>query len=285
MNGIMLIDKEPYKTSSQLILEIKKKYNFKKIGHAGTLDPLATGLLVILINKATKLSSYLLNADKKYLVEMRLFIRTNSGDITGKFIDIKPYKIFSNKTIISILNYFNGFIYDQYPPIFSAIKYKGKKLYEYAYNKQKIEINPRKVTIKKIKFLSYNKKTSIVKFVVECSKGTYIRSLVEDIAKKLKTVATVYKLKRLKSGNFSISNAKKIKDLNPKNDLISMYDGILKSEYPIINYHNETIIKHGKPITIINHSNPIVFIKNKNNDLIAIYKHVVDHLYICIRGI
>ena len=285
MDGIILVDKPINKTSSKVILEIKRKFNFKKVGHAGTLDPLATGLLVVLINKATKLSNYLLTADKKYQVTMKLFVETNSGDITGKLIKWEGHKVLKKKNISASFNYFDGFTYDQYPSIFSAIKYKGKQLYKYARANEEVKIKPRKVMINSITSVNYSKKRASISFIVSCSKGTYVRSLVKDIAKKMGTIATVSELRRIQSGNFVLSNAKTLDSLNPKKDIISMYDALLKNKYIIIQHHDKDAIKYGKSINIINHNEPFVFIVDNNKKILAIYKHVFEHMYICARGI
>lgn len=283
-SGILLVDKPSNKTSSQIILEIKRKFNFQKVGHAGTLDPLATGLLVVLINKATKLSNYLLSANKEYNVCMKLFVKTDTGDILGKITEIKPFDKIAKKDFVNAFNFFNGFIYEQYPPIYSAIKYNGKKLYEYARQNVDIEIKPRKVVINKIDSLEYNKKLGLISFNVKCSKGTYIRSLVNDIAAKLNTVATVYSLRRIASGNFMIDNALVVDKLSEQN-IMPIYNALLLNNYTMFQYHDEKVILQGKLIELIHHSEPYIFILNKDKKLLAIYQHIFDHKYKCVRGI
>ncbi|AHF61154.1 hypothetical protein P344_04480 [Spiroplasma mirum ATCC 29335] len=283
-DGVILIDKPKDKTSHQVIQEIKQKLNVRKIGHAGTLDPLATGLLVVLINNATKISEYLLSANKGYDVEMKLFQETNSGDITGKTIKEEPPWKLKKKEIKKVFAAFNGFMYEQYPPKYSAIKVNGKKLYEYARQNQDVEIKPRTVTIHEIKLKEYNSHQHIIKFSVICSKGTYIRSLVIDLADKLGTIATVSKLTRTLSGNFTLARAVKIENLEPKH-IISMYDALFINKQPLLLYHYEDEIKHGKPIVIINHTDPIIFIINKQKKVLAIYKHIGRHVFASQRGI
>lgn len=284
IDGVMLIDKEKGKNSQQVVNEIKKKFNFKKVGHAGTLDPLATGLLVVLINSATKISDYLLTADKYYEVEMKLFEKTDNGDITGNVIETCNHQKFSKKEINEVFDHFNGFMYDQYPPIYSAIKVNGKKMYQYARNNETVEIKPRTVSIKAIKLNKYDAEKSMIKFTVHCSKGTYVRSLVEDMASKLNTVATVNNLKRIQSGNFLLKNAFKIEQANEKG-IISMYDALFINNHPMMVYHNEAEIKQGKPVVIIKHTDPIIFLINKKHDVLAIYRHVANHVFSCQRGL
>jgi len=214
MNGILLIDKPSGITSHDVVKIIRKKFKIKKVGHAGTLDPLASGLLIIMIGKYTKKSNILSNQSKKYLVEMKMFLETDSGDITGKIVKKTTKKIFLKEEIKEIMNNFNDYEYWQIPPIYSAIKIKGKKLYEYARKKIEIKIPPRLVKIKKILFINYCRKEDKIVFEVECSKGTYIRSLVKDLAFKLENIATVIKLRRISSGNFNVNESFDLKEIN-----------------------------------------------------------------------
>ncbi len=283
-DGIFLINKPTGKTSNKVIQEIKQKLQINKIGHAGTLDPLTTGLLVVLVNNATKMSEYLLTADKAYDVEMWLFVETDTGDITGNVLNkTAPFKI-QKKILEKIFNEFNGFMYEQYPPKYSAIKVNGKKLYEYARQDKEVKIKPRTVTIKAIKLKKYDAHNHTIKFSVLCTKGTYIRSLVTDIAAKLNTIATVTALCRTQSGNFMLSKAINLEAVN-FNELISMYDSLFINNQQLLLYHHDEEIRQGKPIVIINHTDPIIFIIDKNKNVLAIYKHIGKHVYACQRGL
>jgi tRNA pseudouridine55 synthase len=213
MDGLLLIDKPTGITSHKVVEIIRKKLRIKKVGHAGTLDPLATGLLVIMIGKATKLSNLLISQFKTYEVVMKLFLETDTDDITGKVIKSERPKIFEIKKLQEIINYFNNYQYWQTPPLYSAIKIKGQKLYQYARKGIPVEVPPRLVKIAKIKLLNYFSAKAEVEFMVECSKGTYIRSLVKDIAKKLGTLATVSQLRRISSGIFHIEKAVKLEEV------------------------------------------------------------------------
>lgn len=285
-SGIFLINKPTGITSSTLIKKIQNKMKIKKIGHAGTLDPLATGLMLVLVNQATKISDFLLSNDKKYEVVIQLFKKTDSGDITGEIIkEEEPTKI--SKTLLKeIVEKYNGYIYDQYPPIYSAIKIKGKKLYEYARsnNTDKIEIKPRQVTIRSCVLNEYNHKNNTISLTVECSKGTYIRSLAEDIATDLNTIATIKELNRTKSGEFELVNAKTIEEVKPE-DICNIYDALLTNKQTLIEYHLESDIKQGKPISLLGQTDPIIFILNDKKEVIAIYRHVAKDIYACQRGL
>jgi len=214
MDGLLLIDKPTGITSHKVIEIVRKKLNIKKVGHAGTLDPLATGLLIIMFGKFTKLSNLLISQFKTYQVEMKLFVKTDTGDITGKIVKETQQYTFEKIKIQEVINSFDNYTYWQTPPIYSAIKINGKKLYEYARQGKKIDVLPRQVIIKKIQLLEYNNQENTINLEVECSKGTYIRSLINDIANKLITVATVNKLRRTVSGNFHINQAIKLEEIN-----------------------------------------------------------------------
>ena len=215
MDGIIVINKEKEYTSHDVVAKLKKKLNISKVGHTGTLDPNATGVLPILIGKGTKFSKYLINHDKIYEVELELGKKTDTADIEGKVIEEKNVdEKYIKENLLQVLESFVG-KQEQIPPMYSAIKKNGKKLYEYARAGEKVEIEPRKIETYKIDLNKYDK--NIISFVVSCSKGTYIRSLCEDIAGKLNTVGYMKNLKRLQVGKFNIKDAVYIDDIDLKN--------------------------------------------------------------------
>lgn len=232
MDGIIIINKTKGCTSHDIVYKIKKMLN-KKVGHTGTLDPMAEGVLPILIGKGTQLSKYLINHDKKYIVELQLGIKTDTADSEGKIIEEKTV----NKTKLSkenITNVLQTFIgkQEQIPPIYSAIKVNGKKLYEYARKGQEVELKPRQIEIYDIKLIDYSMDEKQIKFEVFCGKGTYIRSLCEDIATKFETVGYMKSLKRTQVGNFKIDNSitiEELKNLIENNENIDI-DDILKNK-------------------------------------------------------
>ena len=213
MDGIIIINKPKGCTSHDIVYKIKKMLN-KKVGHTGTLDPMAEGVLPILIGKGTLLSKYLINHDKKYIVNLQLGIKTDTADSEGKIIEEKQVRneLLNEETITEILKSFIG-KQEQIPPIYSAIKVNGKKLYEYARKGQEIEIKPRQIEIYNINLIKYSPEEKNIEFEVYCGKGTYIRSLCEDIAKKFETVGYMKSLKRIQVGNFKIQDSVTIEEL------------------------------------------------------------------------
>ena len=186
MDGILIINKPKGCTSHDIVYKIKKICN-EKVGHTGTLDPMAEGVLPLLIGKGTLCSKYLINHDKIYKVNLQLGKRTDTADSEGKIIEQKEINdsILQKENVKKVLKSFLG-EQQQTPPMYSAIKINGKKLYEYARKGQTIEIPPRKIKIYNIELNSINNQEKQIEFKVSCSKGTYIRSLCEDIAIRIR---------------------------------------------------------------------------------------------------
>ena len=214
MNGIIIINKSKGWTSHDIVAKVKK-ITGEKVGHTGTLDPLATGVLPLLIGKGTLCSKYLINHDKTYIVRLKLGIRKSTGDEEGEVLEqeLVDQQLLNKKKIEMVLEQFIG-EQEQIPPIYSAIKVKGKKLYEYARKQQEVQIPSRKITIYDIKLLKIDKENYEIQFEVRCSKGTYIRSICEDIAKKIGTIGYMKELQRTQVGNFKIEQAISIENLN-----------------------------------------------------------------------
>ncbi len=203
IDGIINIDKDKGMTSHDVVNIVRRKLSIKKVGHTGTLDPMATGVLPICIGKATKIASIITNGDKAYEVVMKLGIETDSYDITGEIVNRAEVNV-SKQQIVCAISSFVGDIM-QVPPMYSAIKVGGKKLYELAREGKTIERKERAITIYDIYDIVVNEDE--VSFIVQCSKGTYVRSLVYDIGRKLGCFATMTALRRVKSGSYSIDDA------------------------------------------------------------------------------
>ena len=221
MNGVLIVNKPKEFTSQDVVSKVKKILNEKKAGHTGTLDPLATGVLPVMIGNATKLSKYLIEHDKTYVATLKLGEKRDTGDSEGNIVEEKavPQDLSRNK-IEEVLVSFLG-KQKQKPPMYSAIKVNGKKLYEYARAGQEVEIKPREIEIYDIELLNIDNSEKEIKFIVACSKGTYIRSLCEDIAEKLCTVGYMKELNRTKVGKFIISQAITIEQLEKNKNSIN----------------------------------------------------------------
>ncbi len=242
MNGLIIINKEKNMTSHDVVSRARKILKTKRIGHTGTLDPNATGVLVLCVDEGTKLVPYLEQDSKTYVAEVILGIETDTYDITGNIVKEDQVK-FDVKKIDEVLNSFIG-TYDQLPPIYSSIKVNGKKLYQYARNNEEVEINPRPVTIN---FINWDKELYEVngfmafKMEVDVSKGTYIRSLCHDIGEKLHSNACMGELIRTRSGKFQLSDAVTLTELEEgKYQAIDMLDAL---NYPVININNDDLLK------------------------------------------
>lgn len=204
MNGIIVINKPKDYTSHDVVNILRKTANMKRVGHTGTLDPIAQGVLVICLGKATKISEYLLSSDKKYLADIKFGYETDSLDASGKTIKTTD-KIPEKSELVKALDKFRGEI-NQVPPMYSALKYKGKKLYEYAREGKVLDIKARKVNIKSLELIDQLDK-DLYRIEIECSSGTYIRSLIRDLAYELSSFGTMQELTRTRSSKFDLSMA------------------------------------------------------------------------------
>ena len=277
MDGIIIINKPKACTSHDIVYKVKKIFN-EKVGHTGTLDPMAEGVLPILIGKGTLVSKYLINHDKKYIVELQLGIKTDTADSEGKIIEKKEVNVelLSKSKIENILNMFVG-KQEQVPPIYSAIKVNGKKLYEYARKGQKVELKPRQIEIYDIKLLEYSIDEKKIKFEVFCGKGTYIRSLCEDIATKFETVGYMKSLQRIQVGDFNIEDSITIEQLekNIENNefvekkVITIQELFKNKDSIKLNDRKLELFLNGVRITQ-ELKDGIYKIYNKNNDFIGI---------------
>lgn len=232
MQGIIIINKEKGYTSQDVVSKVKKILNIKKAGHTGTLDPMATGVLPVLLGNYTKLSKYLIEHDKKYIVTLKLGKKTDTGDSEGKVVETHDFILenLEENNISGILRSFLGES-EQIPPMYSAIKVNGKKLYEYAREGKEVALEPRKIIIYEINLIKINKENQEIEFEVMCSKGTYIRSLCEDIAKKIGTVGYMSNLKRTVVDKFKIEDSITLDELEVgKNDTEFIENHLIKME-------------------------------------------------------
>ena len=264
-DGILFINKPQGLTSRDVVNQISKIYQTKKVGHTGTLDPLATGVLIICLGKYTKLVEELTSSEKEYIATMKLGIKTDTGDITGNILEKKEVTVSQNEIEKSFQAFPKEYI--QTVPIYSAVKVNGKKLYEYAREKKSVELPKRKVWIKNLEILHIKKDKIIFKTIV--SKGTYIRSLLEDLAKSFNELATMERLVRTKQGKVSLENCLELKDIHIETPLKKVADIF---DYPQIEIDEETKrkVENGNKL-FLTAKEPKVFITFQE-EIIAIYE-------------
>ena len=259
MDGFILINKEIGETSNNVVQKVKKALKAKKVGHLGTLDPIAEGLLILAVNKATKFSSYFLESDKSYEVKVELGKSTDTDDSSGKIIFESNVEL-SEKIIRESLFSFIGES-EQIPPFFSALKYQGKPLYKYAREGQFIKKPARKILIKEINDYKYSNK--VCSFTVYCTKGTYIRSLARDLGEKLKCGAHMIALKRIRQHNFKLSDAVNILEIS-KEKIVPIEAAFNNFKKIIIN--SEDAKKFINGVKNIYNDNPDNLYKISNNE-------------------
>ena len=213
MDGIIVINKEKGCTSHDVVYQVKKLFGVK-VGHTGTLDPNATGVLPILIGKGTELSQFLINHDKKYIATIQLGIKTDSGDVEGNIVEEKRVSLDCLNTE-NVKSVFRSLIGKQMqnPPMYSAIKVNGKKLYEYARSGKIVDIPEREIEIYDLKLLNIDIDNKQIIFEIYCSKGTYVRTVCENIAERLNTVGYMKDLQRTMVGEFKIDDAITVNEL------------------------------------------------------------------------
>ncbi|MEJ5258460.1 MAG: tRNA pseudouridine(55) synthase TruB [Fervidobacterium sp.] len=272
VNGILLVDKEKGPTSHDIVDRVRRLFSVKQVGHSGTLDPFATGLLVIGVGKATRLLEYLQHDTKVYKVKFKLGVITDTFDITGQVMEENPVEV-SEIEILEAVKSFVG-TYKQVPPAYSAKKYQGKKLYELAREGKIINLPPREVTIYDI----YDIKIALpyVEFTTKVSSGTYIRSLCMDIGYKLGCGATAVELRRISVGKFSVDDAINIPKIDRNENVDEIREKAIRSlipieqvlDFPKVEVNNVERIFNGVQPTV----NDIIEIEDfEKDDLIQIY--------------
>lgn len=277
MDGILAVKKEAGMTSHDVVFKLRKILNTKKIGHSGTLDPNATGVLLVLVGKACKILPYIEDIDKEYVATLKLGQRTLSDDIWDEVLEEREVTPIIN--LDEILQSFKGKI-KQYPPMISSIKINGKKLYEYARNNIPVERPLRDVEIFDIELLDEKE----MKFKVHCSSGTYIRSLCVDIAEKSSNLGCMSSLVRTKVGRFSIENASTLEEIQEGNYTLFSIEDML-AHLPQIEYENIEAIYHGKKVKLNSTEKQVVITHEKK--AVAIYEYIenTNSSYRSARGL
>lgn len=265
MKGIIVINKDKNYTSRDVINKLNNIFNMSKIGHSGTLDPLATGVLVVCLGRYTKLVNEITSLDKEYIVEVQLGIKTDTLDITGHIVEEADYNI-NKDELVTVLNSFLG-KYSQTVPIYSAVSIKGKRLYEYAREGKEVKLPTREVEIFNIDLIDFNEDKFT--FKTKVSKGTYIRSLVDDICLKLNTVGAMSNLKRTKQGTFDINNSYTIKDIENNNYKLLTVEDIFDYDVFDLNDDEYFRVKNGNYIN--KDLKDGIYILKYNYEVVAIY--------------
>ena len=268
ISGFLLVNKDPGISSSRVVQVLKKKLNLNKVGHLGTLDPMATGLLIIAINRATKFASLLLQSEKSYRAEVTLGIQTDTDDAEGEAISLKDINIDEYEAKKALLTFLGES--DQLPPSYSALKYKGKPMYKYARDGIKVEKAARKILIKNIQNIEIN--LPKVSFDVQCSKGTYIRSIARDLGLRLGCGAHLSKLIRTSQEKFMLSDACAIDDINLEK-LISLEKAFEDLDFIQLNEGDSAAFLHGRSIETDFHHTNLLRVYDDKNQFIAIGKN------------
>lgn len=267
MNGVIVVNKPKGITSRDVVNKLVKVFGTKSSGHIGTLDPMATGVLVCLIGKYTKLGSIMVNHDKEYIATFKLNVLTDTLDIEGKVLDTADKKI-SLEDMQGAIEHFNGLTYMQEVPIYSAVKVNGKKLYDYARSNEDVILPKKEVTIYKLELVSFEDE---VKIKCKVSKGTYIRALIRDICAYLGTYGVMTDLVRTKLGDYDISDAYSLDDIsNGKYKLYSLED-IFDLDVRYINDDNHKQIYNGN---IVKDKNSNYILYKDGDKAVAFYTRI-----------
>lgn len=251
IDGMLLLDKSPGITSNGAVQRVKRLFQANKVGHTGSLDPIATGLLPLCLGEATKLSGFLLNTDKRYFVRARLGRTTTTADIEGETVDEKPVPRLDVAVIEAVLARFRGEI-DQVPPMYSALKQGGRRLYELARKGVEVVREPRRVSIYELRLLEFG--SDFLDLDVHCSKGTYIRSLAEDVGASLGCGGHVEQLRRTAVGKFGLNQAVSVDSLESLSDegrmALLLPLSAIADELPLLNLSAELafFLRKGQPV-------------------------------------
>lgn len=280
-DGFFLIDKEEGWTSRDVCNKIRGRFSFDKVGHSGTLDPFATGLLIVATDKASKTTRFLEEKNKTYIAEIALGKKTTTGDKTGETVLEKYVPVLTDEVVSKVLESFIG-KQEQIPPMTSAIHVNGVKLYELAHQGIEVDRPKRTIEIHSLKLIEIKRNSLVIEASV--SKGTYMRVLGEDIAERLGTVGYLNSLRRTMVDDISVALAKKISDIT-LDDLLGVSSMLEKYFIPYVADRKlEKDIKDGKKIKLEN-CEEVVFLENENREALAILEKTEDNIYKIVRGL
>ncbi len=276
-SGIILIDKEANMTSFDVCRKVGRAFFTRSVGHTGTLDPNATGLMVVLVNKATKILPYLQKDSKVYEATMVFGKQYDTGDIWGNVLAEAEVKTVTEEEIFNVLNSFEG-KQTQTPPMYSAIKINGRKLYEYARNNEEVNVEPREIEIFSLELLFFDGNT--LSFRAHVSSGTYIRTLCEDIAKATGNLGAMSALRRTKVGAYSLEDAYKLSEVSLETPLLPIDAAV---GLPVIDYANGADIFNGRDITLDTEAEKVLI--RYQGECVAVYARKEGNVFHCERGL
>ena len=280
MDAVFLINKEVNWTSFDLCARLRKKFDTKKVGHAGTLDPFAEGVMILTLGKTTKIIPFLEDLDKEYLATIKLGEETDTLDKTGEVIVKKEVPLINKEEVLKVLSSFLG-KQKQTPPMYSALKRNGIPLYELARNGIEVEREERDIEIYDINLVSLE--NDLLTFSCSCSKGTYIRTLAKDISEKLNTVGHLVSLKRVRVGAFKIEECKNVNEVTLE-DSVSLSTLLPHIEHVKVNDYGANRVRNGMRLKFNTDSN-LVLVKTYEDEVLAIYEKREDGMYYTKRGL
>ncbi len=280
MLNALFINKPSGITSFDVCFRLRKVLGTKKIGHTGTLDPLADGVMIVLFDKATKANQFLVTDNKEYIARVRLGIETDTLDIDGNVINETAYNLPNNDDLINVLDSFLGQS-RQEVPLTSAISVNGKRLYQYQREGKEVELPIRDINVYEIKLLEIHEDG--FSFKAKVSSGTYIRALVRDILKKLKLTGTLCSLTRTAVDNVTLDQCDALEDIEKGNYTLHDLYELLSVKYPLVDYENIDDIRNGRSIKIDNDSDRVLIVHDK--EVLAVYDKNPDNSFSCVRGL
>jgi tRNA pseudouridine55 synthase len=278
MDGILLVNKPKGITSHTLVQKVRKRLGISRIGHTGTLDPLAEGLMILTVGKATKILPFMSHFFKEYVATMKLGERSDTLDCTGEILQKQQVPSLSESQIVEVLNSFLGES-EQLPPMYSAKKVNGVKLYDLARRHQEVERKSQKIVIREIELLDH--RDDQITFRCLCSTGTYIRVLIEDIAERLNTIALMSSLKRTAIDNYRLEDALEIDEIDIDTALIPAYE-VLR-DYQYVELEDISDVINGRRIKLEENAADVVMITH-HGEVLACYQRQ-DELHYCKRGL
>jgi len=280
MLNALFINKPSGITSFDVCFRLRKVLGTKKIGHTGTLDPLADGVMIVLFDKATKANQFLVTDNKEYIARVRLGIETDTLDIDGNVINETAYNLPDKDDLINVLDSFLGQS-RQEVPLTSAISVNGKRLYQYQREGKEVELPIRDINVYEIKLIEIHEDG--FSFKAKVSSGTYIRALVRDILKKLKLTGTLCSLTRTAVDNVTLDQCDALEDIEKGNYTLHDLYELLSVKYPLVDYENIDDIRNGRSIKIDNNSDRILIVHDK--EVLAVYDKNPDNSFSCVRGL